>query len=86
MYVQISSHIDDVTINKQEHSPLVYLYLPRQIRFCPLRQCGLVSRELAMWYLRCKTVGVEAMDMGTSFEDLALWCCSYRWDEWSVFV
>ena len=39
-----------------------------------------------MWYLRCKTVGVEAMNMGTSFEDLALWCCGYRWDERSVFV
>jgi hypothetical protein len=86
MNVEISSDINDIPIDEQEHCTLIYLQLPRKIRFRPLRQRRIVSWELAVWYLGRETVGVKAMNVSASFQDLRLWRCRYCWNEGSIVV
>jgi hypothetical protein len=86
MNVEITSDIHNISINQQEHCALIYLQLPRQIRFRPLWQRRIVFRKLAMWYLQRETVGVKAVDVSTSFQDLSLWCRSYCRNEWCIIV
>lgn len=86
MDVKITPYIDNVSIDEQEHRALIYLQLPRQICFRPLRQRRSVLGKLAMWYLGRETVGVKAMNMGPSFQNFRLRSCSYCRNEWSIMV
>lgn len=86
MHVKVPSRIHNVAINQQEDCTLILFELPRQIRLCPMRQLRVVFRNVATRDLRCQAVCMQAMDVGSRFQDFSFRGGSYCRNERSVAV
>lgn len=86
MHVKVPSHIHNVPVNQQEDCALILFQLPRQIRFCPMRQLRVVFRNVAIRNLGRQAVCMQAMDVGARFQNFGFRSGSYCRNERSVAV